>query len=453
MTNNSVAKRPGQKNNFGRVRWAVLLLTCAGLFGQFYAYDNPSALNEQLKMHVISIKSITGEQYDYFFSLLYSVYSIPNIALPLIMGMAVDRCGARVLLCVLAACVVLGHILFAIGVGESSWSLMILGRIVFGIGGESIQVAQNCLLFRWFKGAEVAFALGLNLSVARAGSVLNDVLSPWAAQHGSVTSAVWLGAGLCALSCAANLACAAIDKREGAKHKLPEAGEEQVNVMDIFRMSRSFWLCTGLCVVLYSAILPFNNVASAFFVENFYSHYPLAEAQQRAGNVMSLIFLVSAFGTPPFGGVVDLVGLRTHFLTFSSVLVVVTFAFIFSVPPVVSTLFLGIVYTVFAGALWPAFTLAVPENLLGTAYGVATSLQNAGLAVAPLLVGHLQATAGFHAVMRCFMSLGIVAVLLSAMLCHTNYAHRGPLNLPSGAASKLVDKVSEKTRLIDQHKA
>jgi len=87
------------------------------------------------------------------------------------------------LLVVLAACVIAGQAIFAAGVRAASWTVMLAGRTLFGIGGESIQVAQNCLLFRWFKGREVAFALGLNLSVARFGSVLNDVVSPWAAQQ------------------------------------------------------------------------------------------------------------------------------------------------------------------------------------------------------------------------------------------------------------------------------
>jgi len=296
----------------------------------------------------------------------------------------------------------------------------------------------------------VAFALGLNLSVARAGSVLNDVLSPWAAQHWSVAGAVWLGTLLCVMSCLANFTCAAIDKREGARRQLQEAGEEQVSIRDIFRMRLTFWLLVGLCVVLYCAILPFNNVASAFFVETWYSHLPLADAQQRAGNVMSLIFLVSAFGTPPFGGLVDAFGFRTQFLAFSSVLVVATYALIFVMPPPVSTLSLGIVYTVFAGALWPAFTLAVPEAQLGTAYGVATALQNAGLAVVPLLVGHLQAAAGaghYGGVMGTFLGFGIAGTCISAMLWQNNRATGGPLNLPSGQAAEVAKKADERTPL------
>jgi MFS family permease len=233
-----------------------------GLFGQFYAFDNPSALNEQLKQHMSSTQPVA--QYDYYFNMLYSVYSLPNMVLPLLMGVAVDRCGTRLMICVLGALVVLGHALFSIGVGLESWSVMIAGRVLFGFGGESVQVAQNCLLFRWFKGNEVALALGLNLSVARAGSVLNDVLSPWASTHWGVVGAMWLGTFLCLGSFAANVLSAIVDKRAGDKAGLPEAiNDEDISFKEAIRMPRIFWGLTGLCVVLYCAILPFNNIASA----------------------------------------------------------------------------------------------------------------------------------------------------------------------------------------------
>jgi MFS family permease len=416
-------------------------LTCGGLFGQFYAFDNPSALNEQLKVHLVAHTSISPERYAYLFSWLYSVYSMPNMILPLLLGIAVDRCGTRVLICVLACSVVLGHALFSLGVGMGSWPIMLAGRIVFGFGGESVQVAQNCLLFRWFKGREVAFALGLNLSLARAGSVLNDVLSPWAAQHWGVVGAMWLGTALCVGSCVCNVWSVVLDKSHSQRLGMPEGNgsDEEVSLRDVLRMPRLFWLLSALCVVLYCGILPFNNIASAFLVETRYNHLPLAEAQQRAGNVMSLIFLASAFGTPPFGSVVDKFGMRGRFLMSSSALLTLTYISILNVPPAVSMLCLGTVYTIFAGALWPAFALAVPQAQLGTAYGVATALQNTGLAVVPLLVGYMQARAGvghFEQVINLFVSFGVLGVVICTLILDADKAHGCVLELPSQEAER-----------------
>lgn len=423
----------------GWARWVILMMTCLGLFGQFYAFDNPSALNEQLKLHMTETTGVSNQEYAYYFNLLYSSYSMPNVVLPLIMGLAVDRCGCRLLICMLSGFVVVGHCCFALGVGSSSWKMMICGRIIFGLGGESLQVAQNCLLFRWFSGREIAFALGANLSVARAGSVLNDVLSPWAAQQGHVTRAMWVGAALCMGSFAANVWSVVLDYTEGDRMGRPEVSEEHVSFLNIFKLRRRFWLLVALCVTLYCAILPFNNVASAFFVETWFKHLPLADAQQQAGNAMAIIFLVSAFGTPPLGGIVDIFGQRTHLLFLSSVLVVVTYATIFALPPTFSMLCLGLVYTIFAATLWPALALSVPQAQLGTAYGVAMSLQNGGLAVTPMLVAHLQAINGqgqFGSIVRLFLMLGIVGTGLAMLIHQENRDTNGVLNLPSAEAER-----------------
>jgi len=181
------------------MRWIVLFLTCAGLFGQFYAYDNPSALNKEIQKHC------AASDFDYDFNMLYSAYSIPNIVLPLILGVGVDRVGVRWAIAALAVCVMVGHAVVSLGLQSCSWSMMWQGRVIFGIGGESMQIAQTVLLFKWFKGKEVALALGLNISVARAGSVLNDVLSPWTASHYGLPAAFWLGTAFCTLSAACNI--------------------------------------------------------------------------------------------------------------------------------------------------------------------------------------------------------------------------------------------------------
>jgi len=432
----------GMRDAGGRARWAILWLTCGGLFGQFFAFDIPSALNDQMKSVVLSqgTKMLASEYHKYF-GLLYSVYSVPNVVLPLALGIAVDRCGYRALIVLLALCVVVGQVIFTLGWEASSWSTMLLGRAVFGFGGETLQIAQNCLLFRWFKGREVALALGLNLSVARGGSVVNDVLSPFVARRWGVTGALWLGTVLCVAGFALNVWSAVMDKREGERTRLAEAtSDEHVSMKDVMNMPRLYWLLTALCVVLYSAILPFNNIASGYFVETAFAEQPRAQAQQSAGNALSVLFLVSALGTPPFGGFLDMMGRRTHFLLFSSLLLTLTYAAIAHVPPVLTTFCLGCVYTAFAGALWPAFALTVPQRMLGTAYGFAVSLQNAGLAVVPVVVGWLQSRkegAGrYQDVMRMFLSFGLAGVAVSLLVMRVNADRGGVLDKPSGEADQ-----------------
>jgi len=243
---------------------------------------------------------------------------------------------------------------------------------------------------------------------------------------------------LCVASFSCNVGSAVLDKYEGERSGIAEArSDEDFSAKEVLQLPRLYWLLAQLCVILYCGILPFNNIASAFFVDTWYRGRPQAEAMQLAGFAMSLLFMVSATGTPAFGSLIDSLGQRTHCLLCSAVLLSTTYAGIFIVRPELSMICLGGVYMIFAGALWPAFALTVPQKQLGTAYGVAVALQNSGLAVMPLVVGHLQATSGpgnFKPVITLFFCIGVVGIVIAAALHSANKTCGGVLDMPSAQA-------------------
>ncbi len=75
-------------------------------------------------------------------------------------------------------CVLIGQLVFAMGCSTKSGPMMLAGRIIFGLGGESLNTTQYALLVQWFAMNEIGFAMGLCLSLARLGNVMNDVISP-----------------------------------------------------------------------------------------------------------------------------------------------------------------------------------------------------------------------------------------------------------------------------------
>ena len=119
-----------------------------------------------------------SSNYETKFNLLYTVYSIPNVILPLFGGNVVDRHGAPLCLTVFAATVFTGSVLLSVGVAIKSWEVMYLGRFVFGLGGESLCVAQSTILSDWFEGREVEFAMGIGQSALLLGSFWNNVVRP-----------------------------------------------------------------------------------------------------------------------------------------------------------------------------------------------------------------------------------------------------------------------------------
>lgn len=106
--------------------------------------------------------------------------------------------------------------MFAIGLGARSWPIMFLGRIIYGFGGENLGVANSAILSVWFKGNELAFAFGLNLSISRLGSVFNNLTSPALTNTYNIEFALWFGVILCAGGFAAALVVCAIDRHVDA---------------------------------------------------------------------------------------------------------------------------------------------------------------------------------------------------------------------------------------------
>ena len=169
--------RAGRTNALSESRWRFGALALASLasVGSYYCYDNPAALAGPLRL-ALGLRSATG------FNALYTVYSAPNVILPFFGGVLVDSLGTGASQAAFLMAVTAGQCLFASSVAMpegQGYSRALLGRTVFGLGGENLAVVQSTILAHWFQGKEMALALGTAITFARVGSVLNDWVSPW----------------------------------------------------------------------------------------------------------------------------------------------------------------------------------------------------------------------------------------------------------------------------------
>ena len=333
----------GARNNIqtnhkvNKARWLGLVFICLLMTAEYYSIDIPAALHQELKDYLSGPPSSaetgnTGSTFELRFNLLYTVYSMPNMLLPLAGGFLVDQVGPTYSMIGYSLCIWLGQTLFAIGLAQKSWLLMLLGRTVFGVGGESICVANSTLLSEWFDPTERAFAFGTLLAISRLGSVLNNVVSPTVA-HAFVSPciAAWIGVllntGGVAAACFVSYLDASMKTPtphgEEASNDLTEpliqsldneattiledylemevssvepttrtsdglvvglstveddtphlAASESVSLTDVGRLSSTFWLLCICCMVVYGCIMPFNNVASGILLERNYFQPP-----------------------------------------------------------------------------------------------------------------------------------------------------------------------------------
>ncbi|KAI8622017.1 major facilitator superfamily domain-containing protein [Chytriomyces sp. MP71] len=181
---------------------ALVGLACSFLlFGDHFAYDTPAALNSRLQSHL----GIGYAEWQYVLSHIYVAYSAPNTILPFFGGWLVDRVGARSVILAAAFLNLLGQALFHAGIMAKDTTVMIAGRLFFGIGGEGLGVAQACFVAQLFSRGEpnahsILFIMGLNLSVSSSGTILTTALSPLIDKFWGLNAALSCATATCIFS-------------------------------------------------------------------------------------------------------------------------------------------------------------------------------------------------------------------------------------------------------------
>src|ERR1039458_675867 len=145
-------------------RWLVLIFVSLAMFGNYYIYDSINPL-ERIFLQQLNYSAS-------MFGWLNASYSVAAVATLLIGGILIDRFGIKKSLLFFSALVLLGALLTSL---KGNFYLMVVG-----LGAESQIVAVTTALARWFKGKELSFAFGINLTIARIASIAADNSPTWA---------------------------------------------------------------------------------------------------------------------------------------------------------------------------------------------------------------------------------------------------------------------------------
>ncbi len=421
----------------GVLRWTILLLISLAMFGNYYIYDSISPLADLLKQQLGYSDANIG--------LLNAIYSFPNIIMVLVGGIIIDKIGTRKSVFIFTVLVLLGGLITAL------WGniyTMAAGRLIFGLGAESMIVAITTIVARWFKGKELSFAFGLNLTVARLGSFMALNAPSWGKSfynNWQTPLLISVAAGASAVICIAVYYY--FDLYGAKKYQLPKEGEQdKVELKELFRFGKSFWFITALCITFYSAMFPFQTFAVKFFQE---AHGTTREV---GGNLSSMLTLAAMIFTPLFGLLADRIGKRSLLMMFGSLLIIpvylmmaykvdiatplglsgalninINFFDIHSSIPmylVIPMSIMGIAFSLIPAVMWPSVALIVNQEKLGTAYGLMTMIQNIGLFAFNLIIGFANDFSGASAAnpggynlgMWIFSSLGFFGLLFAYLL-------------------------------------
>ena len=417
-------------------RWLVLIFVSLTMFGNYYVYDCIAPIADLLAKQLGFSDSNIG--------LLQAIYSIPNVFMVVIGGYIVDRIGTRKAIFIFGTLCFIGSLVTVL---SGTLAVMATGRLIFGLGAESLIVAVTTAVAKWFRGKELSFAFGINLMISRAGSLLAQQSPSWAGfAYNYWRNPLLISVGFGALCIVGAIIYWALEVYAEKKYQVGPAGAtDKVVFSDIKDFGLSYWYIVALCITFYSAIFPFETFAYKFFMD---AHHVTREA---GGDLVGMLTLFTMFGTPIFGLFVDKLGKRALLMMLGSLLLIPVylmmayvrsagyitvylpssadghFAFVaHHLPPILllTMAMMGIAFSLIPAVMWPSVAYLVEQSKLGTAYGLMTMIQNIGLAGFNLMVGwandysHAGAENpnGYNLGMWIFSTLGFLGLTFAFLL-------------------------------------
>ncbi len=422
-------------------RWAALILIALMMFFAYMFVDVMSPLKSL-------VETSRGWDSSAFGTYAAAEYILNVCGFLIIAGIILDKMGVRFTGTLSASLMVIGAVVKYIGISDwfqttafcgwlDSWwvampgsaKMAALGFMVFGCGCEMAGTTVSKAIAKWFKGKEMALAMGLEMAIARLGVFAVMWLSPAVSEmfDNSVVAPVAFCTCLLLVGLINFIVFSVMDTKldrqlvaagEATEEKSPE---DEFHIKDLGKIfsSKMFWLVALLCVLYYSAIFPFQRYAPNFL------EVTLGVDSATAAQLFSCFPILAMCLTPLLGIFLDHKGKGASMLMIGAVIMIVchlSFAFLLPVFPykwfaVLLIVILGVSFSLVPAALWPSVPKIIDEKILGSAYCLIFWIQNIGLCLVPLLIGVvLNATGGYLVPMIIFSSFGVLAFIFSLLL-------------------------------------
>ncbi len=276
-----------------------------------------------------------------------------------------------------------------------------LGYALFGVGVEFAGITVSRVIVKWFKGKEMALAMGLEMACARLGTFAAMAFAPAIAANTSIPNVILIGGLLLTIGLISFIIYFFMDvklDKEIASDDL-DFSDEKFRFADIGQIIKNpgFWLIAILCVLFYSAVFPFYKYGTDLMFNKFgvpMNNGTLLGFIPKGANIIpSLLPFGTLFLTPLFGNIYDKKGKGATIMMIGAVLLIIAHLVLF-IPAMTSTLIafvaviiIGIAFSLVPSAMWPSVPKVIPEKLLGTAYALIFFIQNIGLMLVPTLLG------------------------------------------------------------------
>ena len=420
--------------------WIALACLVVPMFASYFFDDMFSTLSHLFENP--SMIELGWNSADY--GLYTSGYSVLCVFGGLVIcGMLLDKWGVRITGSIFVGMMAGGAALVAWAITsglapKTSLSIAYIGCMLFGLGSEIAGVAVTRSIAKWFKEGPMAFAMGLELAIARLGTAFALIISPRlvaAKAPGEIYSLAetarpaFLGLGLMAAGMILWAIFVAMDARFDKRQALRQAqGAQSLRQTqepeDKFRFSdalgllknKQFIMIALLCVFFYSSIISFKKFASAILIPRF------GVPVEAASWMVSMLPFSTVIFAPLFGIMVDKIGKGTRWMVTGAILALIAHLLLAFAPAGVpfygylSMVFLGFGYSLVPAAMWPSVPKLVPSKVLGTAYSLIYWVQNLGLMSFKMLAGGILAKAAMASTGAVGVEVMFVAVCIAALL-------------------------------------
>ena len=439
-------------------RWTVLVLVASMMFFAYMFVDILSPLASLLE------NSLDWDRGD-FGTYAAGEYLLNVFGFLILAGIILDKMGVRFTGLLSASLMVIGAAIKFWGISwpeantvewlnawwpamPGSAKLAMFGFMIFGCGCEMAGTTVSKILAKWFKGKEMALAMGLEMAIARLGVFAAMWFAPMLSEHfavdgtNSIVAPLLFASALLVIGLLNFFVFTIMDTKfdqqlvaigEATAEKDPE---DEFHVSDLKQIltSKMFWIVALLCVLYYSAIFPFQRFATNFLEET------LMISNTEAAGLFKWFPILAMVLTPFLGAFIDYKGKGASMMLLGAVIMIAchcVFAFVLPAFPsktlaLVTILVLGVSFSLVPASMWPSVPKIIDEKVLGSAYCLIFWVQNIGLCLVPLLIGKLRvATNGYLVPMIVFASFGVLAFLLSFALKVEDKKKNYGLELPN----------------------
>lgn len=390
-------------NDSWGMRWGALAIVAFTMMAAYYVNDVVAPLKSMLEASPAD-NGLGWSSSDY--GIYTGAYSFLNVFCLMLIwgGLILDRFGIRFTGKLATILMVVGTWLeYYAMTGMVGTADMILGYkadvfvasagySVFGVGAEVAGITVTKMIAKWFRGKEMATAMGVQVALARVGSQAAYAVAIPVARSFELTTPVLIGLVCLVGGMIAFFSFSVLDKKldtQIEEIKDESSDEEKFSFKDVATIlsNPGFWLIALLCVLFYSCVFPFQKFASELMI----TKYGIDE--NVAGFFAGLPALGALILTPVFGGMVDKRGKAASIMMFGAAMLIFVHL-IYALPFVTSSfiaiammIILGIAFSLVPSAMWPSVAKIFPAHQLGTAYALIFFIQNIGLWGVPTLIG------------------------------------------------------------------